>query len=213
MVRFSLLASSVLLGTAVAVPITQDDSADSDAGLLEYLNLDPSDIKFQPIKGMPTLQDLNITTTDLLDPAWRLSNGLPDPRNSSPNRKSTKETTKDLQKRVEPQCYPYSQNAHISAAYACRDYLNSLGTTPCVVRGYLQQTAHCHADIASVGVAFVYGMPSYPSSYASSYCSDVARGLNWVLDNCLSQNPCRCGVAGQNAAWGNGGHVVSVQNS
>jgi hypothetical protein len=208
MVRAIALTLAVLLCTASASPAARIWARDADEALLQYLETDPADYTFEPVPGMPTLEELNITMADFWDPTFRAKHGLPDPRQSSSVQTSD---PAGLEKRLSPGCYPISMSGHIQAAYACRDYLNSLGNTPCVIKNQMTLTVNCHMKV-SQGEAKIMGMP-INADRAETACSNVARGANWIIDNCRSANPCHCGIAGWNAAYGNGNYRVQISGA
>lgn len=117
-----------------------------------------------------------------------------------------------LQKRFEPVCFPVQRSAHVDAAYACRDMLNARGLRGeiCEAAGNFVSTTFCDHRVPEKGRAIVRGMANYPRYRAASNCADVARALDWMIKNCVSNNPCACGRTGQNAAWGNGDLIITL---
>jgi hypothetical protein len=209
MIASTFLAFAALLGVVSAGPVAVRTQQDSDEGLLKYLTeTNPDRLVINPGPGMPTLEELDIKVADFFKPEFRAKHGLPDPRNKSPVQPSPLEK---LAKRFDPQCYPIGLSAHINAAYACRDYLNSLGSTPCEAYSWTAPTTMCHSVYETYYECWTNGMTAYPLNHAVSACSDVARGMQWIIDSCLSNNPCRCGVTGINAAWGNGNLLVTIK--
>jgi hypothetical protein len=216
----ALLAVITLLGTSQASPIVSPSPEDSDAGLLKYLTeTDPATLVFHPVPGMPMLEDLNITLADFFEPEFRAKHGLPDPRNTSP---AAKTQPRELLQKRGGICWQPSELgrvAEIQSAYACRDYLNSLGNQACVAAGnYNTQTLFCHINSnPNLGNgAYVRGTPSYGFLVSETdTCANVAGAMQWIIDNCSTAgaNPCGCGVGGVNQALGNPNLIVSVWGS
>ncbi|KAL2145163.1 hypothetical protein VTI28DRAFT_7799 [Corynascus sepedonium] len=213
MVKLASFVLAAFAGTCVlASPITAV-LRDNDEELLKYLTeTNPENIVFNPVPGLPTLEELNITVADFFKPEFRAKHGLPDPRNTSP---LPAQRARDLlEKRFDPVCYSgdLSTVTHVNGAYACRDYLNSLGTTQCAAYSHLPGTKMCDMVVEYTRVV-TYGTPAGSLYSAASHCSDVARGMNWIIDNCRTNNPCHCGVSGANAAWGNGDLIITIKNT
>ncbi|KXX81861.1 hypothetical protein MMYC01_201843 [Madurella mycetomatis] len=206
MVTLTFLALAGLLGAVHATPVTVLPR-DSDEDLLRYLTQsNPDSIVFHTAPGMPTLEELNITVTDFFKPEFRAKHGLPDPRNKSPL-----PDRNIVEKRSDPVCWGVDQvtMTHINAAYACRDYLSSFGNTRCVATGIPTELCVLEANYYQCitrGTANGVGT-------AASTCADIVRGIYWIIDNCRTNDPCRCGVAGANAAWGNGDLIISVKSA
>ncbi|KAL2192949.1 hypothetical protein P885DRAFT_64419 [Corynascus similis CBS 632.67] len=137
MVTLTSFTLAVFVGSLVfANPIAAlPENTDSEhAALLKYLTeTHPEDVVFNPVAGMPTLEELNITVADFFDPEFRAQHGLPDPRNKSPSPEQQQWQRQQkvrslIEKRFNLVCFDYSKVTHIDGTYACRDYLNSLGT-------------------------------------------------------------------------------------
>jgi len=133
-------------------------------------------------EGLPTVAELGLTHEDLIKPIDPAVFGQTD--------------KPGLSKRYNPQCYN-SYKCSYSDALACYNYLYQLGRQQCYTAPY---SRFCYANNCNWIGTVISGQSS-----ASSYCSDVALGGAWVLQNC--GNP----LAGANAANGNGGLLVSVQ--
>ncbi|KAK3331395.1 hypothetical protein B0H66DRAFT_636260 [Apodospora peruviana] len=201
-----LLGAASAMPTAVTAP--QVLTREANDALLRYLTeIDPSTIQENPVPGMPSLADLNITMADFFDPGFRAEHGLADPRHNSYVPPAEVEDKRDvLQKRYDPVCFGVDQVVWDPVAYACRDYLNSLG-------GGIVFCSRTIVD-ASYGTqtGYVRGIP-FNVQKATSYCRDVASGMNWIINSCKPNNPCRCASAGRNAATGNGNLVVELKKN
>ena len=87
------------------------------------------------------------------------------------------------------QCYSPSEATpgSVGGAVDCANYLTSLGTQDCRTDG---STVMC-----SSGRTMVRGIALGDDS-ASSFCSDVAVAVGWVLDNCPACGGDDCNIAG-----------------
>jgi hypothetical protein len=127
-------------------------------------------------------------------------------------------STSLLVKRYDPQCVPLSQGnlAYLNAAYCCRDQLNARGGRGemCTANNRYTPTTFCDCTVHEDrgGRAVVAGLTT-GSGYESVNCADVARGMQWIIDNCKANNPCACVVGGLNAAWGNGNLIIAIRGS
>ncbi|KAK6541612.1 hypothetical protein TWF694_007412 [Orbilia ellipsospora] len=130
--------------------------------------------------GMPTVAELGLTNKDL----------------TKPFPKSALAARDALEKRYTPSCWGPPKCSY-GDALACYNYLNSLGTRDCQVTGSIQmcKMGHCAWDARTLNGGF-----------ATSHCSDAAKGGHWVLDNCTNGGQ----TAGSNAAFNNGNLVVDV---
>ncbi|KAH8722345.1 hypothetical protein GQ44DRAFT_711937 [Phaeosphaeriaceae sp. PMI808] len=141
-----------------------------------------------PGPGLPSLESLNLTSADLYAMA------LPE--------KSKDEMSVLFDARCGPSEATY---APVNDGIACYNYLRSLGTTRCGVRGPgIPVTEMCRSGRAHVIAQ------SLTQRDESSYCSDVAQGLLWVFDHCTRNN--RGDVAGFNSPNGNGNFFAGVTN-
>ncbi|EAU84142.1 hypothetical protein CC1G_08683 [Coprinopsis cinerea okayama7 len=160
----------------------------------------PADVEdFVPGSGLPSLEELGMTKEDLYKP-------IPEEV-----LQSIEAEYGGLTKRWSPTCRT-SGLVPYAGALACYNYLDSLGTTPCVVPfntqnpNWLAKTTFCQA----LG-AFWTGtcLAGTCVDHGSSYCRDVARGGLWVLTHCKNSNN---QLNGNNAAWGNGNLIVDIQD-
>ncbi|KAH8704358.1 hypothetical protein GQ44DRAFT_764154 [Phaeosphaeriaceae sp. PMI808] len=141
-----------------------------------------------PGPGLPSLESLGLTSAELH------AMGLPDiPKD-------------EMHILFDAKCGP-SEGAYgpIGDSIACYNYLRSLGTTLCGVRGPGWPVVEmCRSGNAHVIAQTLTG------NNEASYCSDVAQGLLWVFDHCTRND--RQDVAGFNSPNGNGNFVVGVTN-
>ncbi|CAN8101007.1 unnamed protein product [Discula destructiva] len=146
-------------------------------------------ITITPAPGLPSVESLGLTMEDLNDPDFMAKNGL--------NRRvAVRETD------FTPICDNGNPQDTVAGAQACMNYLAALGTTACVVSGY--NVVFCRAsDGSDVGGSNISG-----GSSASSYCSDVAIGGQWVINNCQVNGY----VEGSQAANGNGNLIVTCES-
>ncbi|KAF3182199.1 hypothetical protein TWF751_007245 [Orbilia oligospora] len=138
--------------------------------------------------GLPTPKDLGLTNADLARP---------------PPDIAAHQVREILNKRYNPVCWPGQPQCDLTDANACWVYLNSLGGTRCVVSPGTSYIRMC-----AIGNCGWYGRAEIVRNGASSTCADVARGGRWVLGNC--RKGASGLVAGSNAAYGNGNHLVDV---
>ncbi|RKU48795.1 hypothetical protein DL546_005860 [Coniochaeta pulveracea] len=125
-----------------------------------------------------------------------------------------------LEKRFNPVCFqlggPDGSIGFLDAAYCCRDQLNARGGRGemCTATSPYSTTTFCDCTVPNGNQlsprAVVQGLTT-GSGHASSNCADVARGMQWIIDNCRTNNPCACGVGGENAAYGNGNLIVVLK--
>ncbi|KAL2192583.1 hypothetical protein P885DRAFT_82042 [Corynascus similis CBS 632.67] len=138
-----------------------------------------------PGPGLPSLAELNLTSAQLYEM------GVPEELSARGEL---------LGKRFEGLCGPAeAAYTNVNGLIACFNYLRNLGTQSCVAG---ENTVMCTA-----GDAHVYG--SALTGTASSYCSDVALGLLWVIDHCTRPDQ---SCAGAQAANGNGDLIVGGYN-
>ncbi|KAI0059297.1 hypothetical protein BV25DRAFT_1918544 [Artomyces pyxidatus] len=132
-----------------------------------------------PGPGLPTLAELGITSEELYA------------------------RPPSLQARAalySPVCQTYS-TGDVDDVIACFNYLEAIGGNACTVDG--DNVQFCYAGDAQVTGSNESGYPS-----ASSLCSDVALGLQWIFTYCNQGGR----VGGSQAANGNGGLIVGVEN-
>ncbi|KAK3312294.1 hypothetical protein B0H66DRAFT_608571 [Apodospora peruviana] len=198
MVAITLYAQAGLLGAASAMPTTvttpQVLTREANDALLRYLTeINPSTIQENPVE-----------------------HGLADPRHNSYVPPAEIEDKRDmLQKRYDSVYFGVDQVVWDPIAYACRDYLNSLGTQACVA-DQAGGIVFCSRTIVDVSqgtkTGYVRGIP-FNVQKATIYCRDVASGMYWIINSCKPNNPCRCASAGRNAATGNGNLVVELKKN
>ncbi|KAJ3496959.1 hypothetical protein NLG97_g2266 [Lecanicillium saksenae] len=99
-------------------------------------------------------------------------------------------------------CGPDCCFSNMTDAWNCYWYLMRLGTTLCGVPDGRDNMQMC-----SIGNAHVFGSVLGQRG-SSSYCSDAATGLRWVLENCGHNGDQE--VAGSAVAGGNGDLLMSV---
>jgi len=166
------LAVACILGLAIAAP------APSSTPEVDYAAI------LITGKGLPTVEELGLTSEDLLKPAPALA------------ALRERDITDKLFKRYVPQCWG-DPKCWYNDALACYNYLASLGSTVCATSAITQmcRTSNCgwFARTATGG-------------YVSSSCASVAAGGAWVLNNCNTNN----WVAGTNAAYNNGNFGVDI---
>ncbi|KAL2828376.1 hypothetical protein BJY01DRAFT_228427 [Aspergillus pseudoustus] len=89
----------------------------------------------------------------------------------------------------------------VGEAQACVDYLRNKGTEACTVNG--ENVIFCTS-----GSTKIYGSNINLKDSPSSHCSDVAAGVQAIIDGCTQGGT----VAGSNAAAGNGDIIVSINH-
>ncbi|KAJ6785765.1 hypothetical protein PWT90_06610 [Aphanocladium album] len=139
-----------------------------------------------PGPGLPSLESLGLTSAEL--------RAMPRPTSDH------NEGARSLDKRWTNTCaISNAAYTNVDDLWGCYNYLNSLGTTRCGINEGQENIRMCeHGD------AHVSG--SNPTRRAvSSYCSDVATAVRWVIDNCARGNT----RAGDAAAWGNGDLIIT----
>lgn len=143
-----------------------------------------------PGDGMPSLESLNLTSADLNDPNFLANFYLPD--------ESDTVAVSD----AAGNCHVAMRYGSTKGAKACKNYLIAAGTKECATHrhsaGDLYSAVFCTADGTAVS-----GVSTHK---ASSYCRDVATGVEWVIKKCAEFGK----VRGQQAAGGNGNLIVGV---
>jgi hypothetical protein len=172
--------------------------ASSSWGLGERMRINPDELTIEIAPGLPSLESLNITIADLLDPAYLTKRGF------------VSEEKYELDKRVDPACHGYTraQGAELNLAYGCYNYLFSLGQTSCQAgTSWVYMCRLTNGD----DVGAISGK-AIDASSAASYCRDVAVGSNWVIENCQVGSNTGVYVSGTNAANGNGNLLVALSS-
>jgi hypothetical protein len=91
----------------------------------------------------------------------------------------------------------------LANARACHNYLKAASTKEYRVNHRLNKGDLYDATFCTAGGADIVGVST---TKASSYCSDVATGVHWVIKNCAANKK----IHGQKAANGNGNLIVGV---
>lgn len=180
-------------------------------------------VKIIPGPGLPSLESLGLTAHDLVVSTVaqiKSSQGLVARGFDNGWSANSARSGQSLEKRdhgcwVKPQGQP-----HIDATWACFLYLWNLGTTACWSS---EETQLCNAVLSHPGHThhvYITGRDHCAGDWTSSYCSDVALGVNAVVAWCTS---CQdyylysgafenyCGVGGYDYAYGNGCFEVRVR--
>ncbi|CAO2654827.1 Nn.00g115600.m01.CDS01 [Neocucurbitaria sp. VM-36] len=137
-----------------------------------------------PGEGLPSLESLGLTTAQLYE--------MPRPEPA------------EMSVMFDPRCGPSdAAYTNVNSVIACYHNLKNLGTTRCGVPGSGKVTEFCRS-----GDAHAIGQ-SLTGRDESSYCSDVAIGLLWVVDHCTRPDQSVAGFAAPN---GNGNFFVGGRN-
>ncbi|KAG2008098.1 hypothetical protein CC2G_013564 [Coprinopsis cinerea AmutBmut pab1-1] len=195
----SLLSVVSLVAGAFALP--QASGISDEAATLD----------FKPGPGLPTLEELGLTTEDLLKPIPEEVLASVQADHASLDAGSGSSASSDgsssLTKRQWTPACKGPHRASLASANACYNYLLSLGTTACTVPDsgsvWLSLITMCE-----IGDAKVTGKCFPPNCPASSWCQHAAHGVAWVMQNCNVDNF----VGGEQAAWGNGHLIIGVQS-
>lgn len=201
---FRTIFTLALAGLTAALPEPQQVSEQYLTGLKSFLeNANPESFYITGIDGK------NQSASYIFDSEWRAQNGLLDPRYNT----YSVAPADTLNKRY--LCGASDSSAALlNLAYGCHDYLYALGTTSCSVSGRNTYVTACSGSYSNGQSATVKLTTNNGLSSASSYCSDVAVGLEPLFANC--HNSCNdganCYLSGSNAANGNGNlEVVLVK--
>ncbi|KAH8647883.1 hypothetical protein BX600DRAFT_518291 [Xylariales sp. PMI_506] len=144
-------------------------------------------ISITPGPGLPSLESLGLTIEQINDP------------NFISKRAIEGAAALPVVPRFDPICNNGLAADSIAGGQACVNYLYALGTTSCAITNY--NGVFCVAsDGSKVGGSAIPGS-------AASFCSDVAIGGQWVIDNCNEGNGY---VEGSQAANGNGDLIVTL---
>ncbi|KAJ3719156.1 hypothetical protein C8R42DRAFT_628616 [Lentinula raphanica] len=139
-----------------------------------------------PGPGLPSLAELNLTSEAL----YTMTPSFLENRESEFSGRSELWTNT---------CFTYT-TANVDDVIACFNYLENIGSTNCGVENTNVQ--FCYAGTAQITGSSIVG----PS--ASSLCSDVALGVQWIFTYCNVGGQ----VGGDAAANGNGDLIVGVEN-
>lgn len=161
-------------------------------------------IFIEPGPGLPSLESLGITPAELYAMTMEYSAEL---------LASSKPVARFVDRCTTPSSHPHSQLAGWHNAVACGQYLDNLGTTPCVTSGGQGGVVMCKADgypgeVSATVRGYSIGDPSIPRQ---SYCRDVASAVFWVVNHCpyhCYDN--KCGIGGEAAAYGNGDLTAGI---
>jgi len=149
-----------------------------------------------PGPGLPSLESLNLTMADLLDPDFNAKHGI------IPSVPRADDITA---RAAAANAVCQGDWGVIAGAQACINYLNSIPTQNCVADPIGR---YCNANDAYGTV--VYGLANNRPS-ASSFCRDVACAVQDVINHCSQINPSGCNpVGGHQFACGNGDLGVFV---
>ncbi|EAU89832.2 hypothetical protein CC1G_06984 [Coprinopsis cinerea okayama7 len=159
-ITFSLLSTATLLAGAVSLPTETTEPA----------------LDFSPGEGLPSLEELGLTTADLLKPIPEetLAAIRAEYESITPSEES------GLVRRYDPVCH--DGRIPLADANACYNYLNSLGTTTCrVPEG---TGGYGGINMCRIGSSYVIGGCIGAECPASSHCRDVAHAVAWVMSHC-----------------------------
>ncbi len=171
-----------------------------------------------PGPGLPTLAGLGITIEDLLaESPSRSAAPLTRPTAAALAINSTTESQDGAlagrssdAAQYNPKCY-HANTATTGPAKLCYDYLNKIGSQTCLATRDTPWTYMCNATVDGAH-AYVRGQPVPGFDQISSPCSAVARGMDWILELCVTVR-CTgdgCVVGGTNAVWGNGDFAIEI---
>ncbi|EAU89097.1 hypothetical protein CC1G_08505 [Coprinopsis cinerea okayama7 len=220
----SLLSVVSLVAGAFALP--QASGISDEAATLD----------FKPGPGLPTVEELGLTTEDLLKPipeevlasvrtssshithtetAQFLTNAsfrVPAEADyasldAGSGSSASSDGSSSLTKRQWTPACKGPHRASLASANACYNYLLSLGTTACTVPDSGSVWLSL-ITMCEIGDAKVTGKCFPPNCPASSWCQHAAHGVAWVMQNCNVDNF----VGGEQAAWGNGHLIIGVQS-
>lgn len=184
---------------------------------------DPVPFTIIPGEGLPSLESLNLTMRDLLDPrfaagpwthrpasrlsatAMVLDGAMPqrrpdDVHSAFPPLADLLRPTKTAAGRVAVNTSCQGDWGEVSAAQACINYLSALGTQACVAA---PSATFCVAtdDVATQVVGFSFVQSG--SGIVSSDCAAVACAVGTLIDTCSQINPGGCEpIGGFTAACG-----------
>jgi len=184
---------SVLSQLSTASPVARDNTLPETA------------ITLSPGKGLPSLSELGLTASDLLRPDFAAQHATPP---SSAGSWATAKRGAGAQGFF-PHCYK-GNTANVGGAMTCKNYLNSLNQD-CLVTNQKPWEYLCNVTVNG-SPTYIRGQPLSGVDSVRIPCSDVARGMDWILDLCSPQG-CTgndCPVGGVNAAWRNGNFVLEI---
>ncbi len=163
-----------------------------------------SHIGLSPGPGLPSLEELNITVYDLINPDFT------SPRSASSTTTAALTNRDSSSAQFNPKCY-HANTSTMGPAMLCQNYLNKIGSQTCLATRDTTWTYMCNATVGSAQ-AFVRGQPVPGFDEISSPCSDVARGMDWILELCVTARCAgdKCIVGGTNGVWGNGDFVIEI---
>ncbi|KAG2008020.1 hypothetical protein CC2G_013494 [Coprinopsis cinerea AmutBmut pab1-1] len=200
------LTIALVLKAALALPQkaapTNTDTQLEIAKLVQSASECPEII---PGPGLPSLASLNLTSADLCKPPQEFIASF-NSRFESVEADSSSSSSTRLVKRYTPWCN--TTPLVFTYAQGCYNYLYALGSTTCHVPS--SGSRFCHSSAQTGNVAWYGGSANGAST--SSTCRDVARGGEWVLDNCQGYVPggYHFLYEGANAAWGNANLIVRI---
>ncbi|KAK4446686.1 hypothetical protein QBC34DRAFT_496727 [Podospora aff. communis PSN243] len=169
------ISAPILLFTGLA-------SCVSAAPPLQTQDLDLSSIQLTAAPGLPSIQDLNLTVTDLLKPVPWVTVDSSHPAQTLERRATALQCDAGLAaERGFPWRSPYEIMWETKAVTAAYNYLLALGTTFCEVRNNVN---FMHGWVGGRWVQVnVYTRRGV--GYSRSYCRDVAIGMQfWMHERC-----------------------------
>jgi len=154
-------------------------------------------------EGLPSLSELGLTVHDLIDPNFAAKPAT-DHHHHRPL-----EGRDAAGQGFFPHCYK-ANTASLGGAMTCKNYLNSLNQD-CMVTNQKPWEYLCNVTVNN-NPTYIRGQPLSGVDEVRIPCSDVAKGMDWILDLCSPQG-CTgndCPVGGVNAAWRNGNFVLEI---
>ncbi|EAU87832.1 hypothetical protein CC1G_01479 [Coprinopsis cinerea okayama7 len=204
---------SVLIVAFMAVECVKALPQPSEPPSVELLEAIPSpaeliraaetgEFKVVPGPGLPSLESLNFTSRDLVVRALERIE-------RSKEAQEDRERSSSFTKRYTPTCDWHQYLISMPNAWACHEYLHSIGSVTCAVPS--SGSRFCHTVSGNADVAW-YGRVN-GVSYTQSSCANVANGGVWVLNNCILTAFPSIPVLneGTNAAWGNENLIVEIR--
>jgi len=153
-------------------------------------------IEVFPGPGLPSLESLGLTSEQLNDPNFIYK--------SNAEMFNLQVTKFNVSSNFVPECNNNNAPDSYDGAQACANYLWNLGKTMCVVP-YPTIVMCSASDYSKIG-----GTCLIAGGSTQSYCSDVALGAQWVINNCWTGSGF---IQGSQAANGNGNLIVTLQKN
>ncbi|EHK23198.1 uncharacterized protein TRIVIDRAFT_91410 [Trichoderma virens Gv29-8] len=170
-----------------------------------------------PGPGLPSLESLGLTSSNLFNDSFMktyLADKATNTATTQPPLLASKAYTPQglhsLEKRFTNRCLNdtngvgYGTQAGLTACY---NYLSSLGTTECAANS--NGIVMCYATVNGF-TSYVTGQPINTTTYAASYCRDVATGMAWGILACVwcPKGWSDCVAESLSAAYGNGNLII-----